>query len=378
MSEMSDHPEPGVSTPMIPMNDLARRWKPFAAEIGERIAEFVRSGRAILGPEVAAFEHEFADYCDTDHCVGVANGTDAIEVALRAIGVATGARVATVANAGGYSTAAIEAIGAVPVYVEIDEASLNISPLALERALREERVDAVIATHLYGRMAEVDAIGAICRSRRVRWIEDCAQAHGARISDQRAGTWADAAAFSFYPTKNLGALGDGGAVITASDEIARAARELRQYGWTSKYCAERAGGRNSRLDELQASVLRLFLPHLDSWNERRSAIAARYREAFGEIGLKLPPPSVGSSVWHLFVVRAADREVIRVRLLEAGVQTDIHYPTPDYAQPATPRPVRLAQTEAACSEVFSLPLFPEQSDAEIEAVVAAVRRATRG
>lgn len=366
-------PDEGRRDFVVPMNDLKRRWAPLHAEIGAITAEFVEGGRAILGPQVEAFEREFARYCGAVHCVGVGSGTDAIEIALRAIGICRGAKVATVANAGGYSTIAIRAIGAVPQYVDIDQASFNISPFALEQILPVERVDAVIVTHLYGRMAEVEKIDALCKQWNVPWIEDCAQAHGAERLSRRAGAWADAAAFSFYPTKNLGALGDAGAVVTNRPDVAAAARELRQYGWTSKYQAERAGGRNSRLDELQAAYLRKLLPMLDEWNRRRRDIASRYLSGLAGTGVVLPAAAFDDSVWHLFTIRVLEREAVRDALSKHGVASDVHYPTPDYRQPGTASSIRLPATETACASVVSLPLFPELTDGEIDTVIAAVK-----
>jgi dTDP-4-amino-4,6-dideoxygalactose transaminase len=354
------------------VSDLARRWAPFADEIAALTAGVVRSGRAILGREVEAFEREFARSCGVDHCVGVASGTDALELALRALGVGAGDRVATVANAGGYSTAAIRALGAEPAYVEVEEESLDMSPSALEAAFAAGPIDAVIVTHLYGRMARIEELAALCAGHGAKLLEDCAQAHGAERGGRKAGAWGDAAAFSFYPTKNLGTLGDGGAIVTPSASVAEAARELREYGWRPRFVVSRPGGRNSRLDELQAAILRRFLPELDRWNDRRRAIAARYLDALRGGPLRLPAGDPDGSVWHLFVVRCAGRDGFRERLARLGVATDVHYPVPDHRQPATPAGCRLPVTEACCRSVVSLPCFPELTDGEVARVIAAV------
>jgi dTDP-4-amino-4,6-dideoxygalactose transaminase len=251
-----------------------------------------------------------------------------------------------------------------------------MDPAALERALARQGVRAVVLTHLYGRMADVEAVSEICERYRVPWIEDCAQAHGASLDGRRAGSWGRAAAFSFYPTKNLGALGDGGAVVTSDPAIDRAVRELRQYGWSERYRATRPGGRNSRLDELQAAVLRRFLPELDRWNAERRSIATRYLRALGRSGVVPPDPGGDEMVWHLFVVRANDREGFRGALRERGIGTDVHYPIADHRQPAGMVDVALPRTELACDTVVSLPLFPELREEEIARVCRALEEVT--
>lgn len=327
----------------------------------------------VLGEEVLGFETEFAAYVGVAHCVSVASGSDALELALRTLGIGYGQRVVTVANAGFYGSTAIHAIGAIPVYVDIDPESLTLCPQALAKAL-DSRPDALIVTHLYGQLARIEPLLAMARTAGIPLIEDCAQAHGARRDGRQAGSFGDLACFSFYPTKNLGALGDGGAVLTDNPLLAERLRQLRQYGWDRKYRVSVHGGRNSRMDELQAAVLRTKLPHLNSWNEQRRIIATRYNTAFK--GLELQLPTIADDhVVHLYVLRLADRERFAAALRAQGVVTDIHYPIADHHQPAYPQAhtLTLPHTEAACNEVVSLPCFPGMDDGEIQQVVEAVR-----
>jgi dTDP-4-amino-4,6-dideoxygalactose transaminase len=325
----------------------------------------------VLGEEASAFEREFAAYCRTRHCVGVANGTDALELALRAVGVAKGDAVAVVANAGYYGCTALAAIGAHPAFVDIDD-TLTMSPAALGALM--PRPKAVVVTHLYGRLAAIEAIVAIADEAGVPVIEDCAQAHGASRNGRRAGSFGAAGCFSFYPTKNLGAAGDAGAVVTSDEQVASRLRELRQYGWTTKYRVERAGGRNSRLDEIQAAFLRVKLPRLESWNSARRAVARRYDDAFRELGIALPAWSDDENVAHLYVIRITERERLREHLSVHGIATDVHYPIPDHRQCVSIlAECSLPQTEAACAEVLTLPCFPGVSETDVERVVKQVR-----
>ena len=329
----------------------------------------------VLGQEVAHFESEFAAHVGVSHCISVANGTDALELALRAVGVGAGDQVVCVANAGFYSTTAIHLAGASPCYVDVDDSTLTMCPRSLVPAL-EKRPKAVIVTHLYGQLAEIERIAPMCRERGTALIEDCAQAHGALRAGKRAGSFADAACFSFYPTKNLGALGDGGAVVTADERLAGRVRALRQYGWSQKYQVTEFGGRNSRLDELQAAVLREKLPHLDRQNVQRRAIARRYNQAFAGLPVRLPPSEGEDYVAHLYVVRTAQRQGLRAHLFERGVATDVHYPIADTRQPAwqgrrTAEP--LPVTESACDSVVSLPCFPGMTDDQVAHVIRALQ-----
>ena len=339
---------------MLLINDLQRHTAVTHDAVSAAIGRVLNRGWYVLGPEVEAFESEFAKWCGSAHCVTVANGTDALELALKAVGIGHGHRVATAANAGMYATTAILRSGATPVWVDVDPVTMNLSPERLSRV----RTDAVIVTHLYGRMAPMPDILAAAAG--VPVIEDCAQAHGAILEHRRAGAWASAGAFSFYPTKNLGALGDGGAVTTNDPDIAARLRALRQYGWTSKYTATVNGGRNSRLDEIQAAILRVKLPLLDSWNQRRREIASIYghKQGGGERGGP-------ADVVHLYVIRHPQRDSVRSALRDRGIATEIHYPVPDYRQPAIDADnVALEETERCCAEVLTIPCFPEMTDAE--------------
>jgi aminotransferase EvaB len=360
----------------IPTNDLKRHAQSILPGLEAAVGRVLRSGWFILGPEVSAFEKEFAAYCGVEHCVGVANGTDALELALRAAGVGPGGRVVTVANAGMYSTTAIGSIGAEPVYVDVEGSSLTMDPDSLDAVLTKD-IQAVVVTHLYGRMAAVERIAAVTARSAVPLIEDCAQAHGASVHGRKAGAWGCMGCFSFYPTKNLGAIGDGGAVVTGDAALAGRVARFRQYGWEGKYRSGIAGGRNSRLDEVQAAVLRTKLPHLDTWNERRRAIARDYARGMAGCGLVLPPADQEGYVAHLYVIRTPRRDALAAALGARGVGTEIHYPVPDHWQ----GPVKfdladkyhLPVAERAASEVLTLPCFPEMTDTEVSAVIAAVQ-----
>ena len=365
-----------MSVAVIPLNDLSRYARRVAPALATRAGAVLESGHYVLGPNVAAFERAFADYCGAGHCIGVGNGTDALELALRGCGVGPGDGVVVCANAAMYGTGAVLAIGAVPVFADVDaNGLLTAQTIAEGIAGSPTPTRAVIATHLYGRLADMDAILDLAFTRGMRVVEDCAQAHGARdATGRRAGSWGDAAAFSFYPTKNLGAVGDGGAVLSGDPEIAARVRQLRQYGWSRKYENVLPGGRNSRLDELQAAFLVALLPDLDQRNARRREIARRYSERIVHPGIHVPAVDGGAYVAHLYVVRSAQRDSLAAHLAAAGVTTDIHYPTPDYRQPSIGLQypgLSLPSTEAACREVLSLPCFPELLDEECEAVIAA-------
>lgn len=339
------------------------------------LAGVIDGQRFILGPGLHAFEQAFAGYHQVAHCVGLANGSDALELALRALGIGAGARVVTVANAGFYASTAIHAIGATPLYAEVDRDSLTLCPLALAQALAHQP-DAVIVTHLYGQMAAMPAIAALCAQAGVALIEDCAQAHGAALPGGKAGAWGDLACFSFYPSKNLGALGDAGAVLTAHADLAHRLRQLRQYGWSDKYHVSLPGGRNSRLDELQAAVLLAKLPLLDAHNAWRRRVAAQYGAAFADLPLRCLASSGPDFVAHLYVVRSPQREALARHLAAQGVGTAVHYPVADHRQSAYPHARLcgpLAVSEQACDQVLSLPCYPGLPDADVARVIAAVR-----
>lgn len=361
---------PARALPTIPVLDLASVLAPEQAAIEAAALAVLRGGRYVLGDAVRAFEREFAAWCGVADAVGVANGTDALELALRALGVRAVDAVACVANAGGYATTAILACGAVPLYVDVGEDALA-DPRDFARVLAQ-RPRAAIVTHLYGRIADMDALCASADAAGVPLVEDCAQAHGARRAGRRAGSFGTLACFSFYPTKNLGALGDGGAVLGSEPELLDRLRALRQYGWTRRYHAQVAGGRNSRLDELQAAILRARLPALDAANARRRAIAARYCAQIRNPLLRVPARGGEDDVAHLFVVACERRAALCAHLDAHGIGWDVHYPVPDHRQPATARPdVRLPVTERLCAEVLTLPCHPALDDAEVARVVEA-------
>lgn len=366
--------------PNIPFGDLKRQHDTIRTELDSAIARVLDSGWYILGPAVSAFEEEFAAFCNARWCISVANGTEALQLALTALGVGLGDEVITVANASVYQAITIVAVGARPVFVDVDERSHTMDPAALEAAITP-RTRAIMPVHLYGRMADMDAIMAIADRYGIPVIEDCAQAHGATWRGRIAGSIGTLGCFSFYPTKNLGAVGDGGAVTTNDAALAEKVRRLRQYGWERKYYTRDAGGLNSRLDELQAAVLSVKLRYLPAWNTRRRAIAAMYDDLLADTGLILPKASPeGEHVYHLYVIRAAERDALQARLREQGVGTDVHYPLPTHLQPVyAPFAPHggLPMTERLAREILSLPMFPELTDDEVHAVATAVRQALR-
>jgi dTDP-4-amino-4,6-dideoxygalactose transaminase len=368
-----------MSLQPVPVNSLARHFGPFQQQLIAAASEVIRSGYYVLGPGVSEFEAAFAAYCGVEHGIGVANGTDALELALKAVGASAGDQVAVCANAAMYSTTAVLACNCVPVFIDVEPASCGMDPVSLQQSLTAHGdLKAVIVTHLYGQLARVRDIVEMCRPLGIAVIEDCAQAHGARLPDgRRAGALADVASFSFYPTKNLGALGDGGAVVTNNAEIAARVRRLRQYGWTEKYTNGLAGGRNSRLDEIQARMLMLMLPLLDDWNTRRRDIAKRYSDEIRNADIIVPAASGDDYVAHLYVVRSSRRDALRKHLGEHGIQTDVHYPLPDHRQPCHAGrfdTVTLPVTETHAASVLTLPCFPELSESEVQRVIDACNR----
>jgi len=357
----------------VPFNQLQVLHAARRATLANAMLAVLDSGWFVLGPNVERFEAEFATYCGTTHCVGVGNGSDALELALKSLGVGSEDQVATVANAGYYASTAILACGATPLYVDVEDEHLQLDPAALDAALRL-RPRALVVTHLYGRLAAIEAIVARCHAAGVPVIEDCAQAHGARRGGRVAGSFADLGCYSFYPTKNLGALGDGGAVVSNSAELAARVGQLRQYGWGDKYSVELAGGRNSRLDELQAAVLRVELPELDARNARRRAIAAQYLAGLQHSAIRPLARGGEDDVVHLFVIRTAQRDRLQHHLTRCGVQSVVHFPIADHHQRAalsdgaTPA---LPVSARACAEVLSLPCHPALSDADVQHVITA-------
>lgn len=357
------------------INDLSARIEVYKNQIKQAASRVIDSGWLVLGPEVVKFEKSFASYLGAAHCISVANGTEAIELSLRALGVKQGDSVATVANAGMYTTTAMLAIGAEPFFIDVDMLTRSATLVEVERALAAG-VKAVVVTHLYGlAVPEIRQIAVRCAQQGVPLLEDCAQAHGASVGGQRVGTFGDAASFSFYPTKNLGALGDGGAVVTASEAIAEKVAQLRQYGWSTKYRVEVGGARNSRLDEMQAAILSVFLPNLDAANARRREIATMYSTRIAHKNILVPEKGDANYIAHLYVVQSAERDALRAHLRSKDIAADIHYPIPDHRQPLFKdrfEYVHLKNTERLSNEILTLPCYPEMTDAQVEQVIRSV------
>ena len=357
--------------------DLAAPYRELRSEIDEAVGRILAGGWYLLGAELEAFETEFARYVGVRHCIGVANGLDALRLALLAMDVGAGDEVLVPSNTYIATWLGVSQTGATPVPVEPDAATLNIDPDRLEAAVTP-RTRAILPVHLYGQPADMDPIREVAARHGLRVLEDAAQAQGARYRGRRAGALGDAAAWSFYPGKNLGAMGDAGAVTTNDDVLADRVRVLRNYGSRVRYVNE-VQGWNSRLDDLQAAILRVKLRRLDEWNARRAAAAARYRDALVESGLGLPHvPEWAEPVWHQFVVRAPDRDALRQALTDEGVETLIHYPIPPFRQAAYASlaldPARYPIADAAALEVLSLPIGPHLDGVSQARVVAAVLR----
>jgi dTDP-4-amino-4,6-dideoxygalactose transaminase len=359
----------------VPFNNLARSTAGVQPEVDAAIARVLDRGWFILGEEGTAFEAEFAAFCGADHAVGVASGTDAIELALRALEIGPGEEVVTQANTCVPTIAAIERAGATPVLCDVEPEAGTMDPESF-RAATGLRTRAVIPVHLYGQCADVDAIAAVADEAGVEVIEDCAQAHGAEIRGRGAGTIGRMGCFSFYPTKNLGAFGDGGAVVTNDAALAERLRLVRQYGQIDRY-VHVTPGVNSRLDELQAAILRVKLPHVGGWNRRRAEIAAAYTDALaGKPVRPLPVLAERRNVFHLFVVDAEDRSALQAHLDGRGIQTLIHYERPVHGHEPYRSlgngPVPLGVSERFCERVVSIPLYPELTDEEVQTVAAAL------
>lgn len=356
----------------VPFNRLTEPDAQTRLALVARLSAVVERGWYLSGPEVEGFEREFSAWLGlaADRVIGVGNGTDALELALAALQLPAGAEVLTVANAGGYASTALRLRGLVPRYVDVDETSGRIDPASLQAAL-DHAPAAVVLTHLYGRPVDVDTVLRPVVERGIPVIEDCAQAHGARTVAGPVGTLGTLATFSFYPTKNLGALGDAGAVATSDATLADRVRRLAQYGWHDKYRVGTAGGRNSRMDELQAAVLRLRLPALEAANRRRGEIAARYRAGLAN-PLVEPDAAVDGEVNHLFTVRCTTRDALAGWLRQNGVGSAVHYPVPDHRQPAWAddfRGLALPVTERRAERLLSLPCHPLLSDQDIDHVI---------
>lgn len=364
----------------IPFNDFTSPYQELQAELDEAYARFMQSGWYVLGKEVEAFEQEYAAYCGAKYCVGVANCLDAMHLVLRAWGIGPGDEVIVPSNTYIATWLAISHAGATPVPVEPDCRTHNLDPSLISAAITP-RTKAVMPVHLYGQPADMDPIMQIARERGLKVLEDAAQAQGARYKGRVAGALGDAAGHSFYPTKNLGAFGDGGAVTTDDAELADRVRTLRNYGSRKRYYNEIIGY-NSRLDEIQAAFLRVKLRHLDEWNGRRKNLAASYLDGLKpESGLPFVP-EWADPVWHLFVICHLQRDSLQQQLADAGIATLIHYPVPPhlsgaYAElkPAGGGDWKLPIAEQLASTVLSLPIGPHLTPDQIQAVVAAVNNA---
>jgi dTDP-4-amino-4,6-dideoxygalactose transaminase len=361
----------------IPFVDLKAQYLSLRAEILDAIADVLDGMHLFLGPRQRAFEEEFARYCESTACVSVSNGTDAIELALRALGVGPGDEVITQPNSFIATGEAISAVGATPVFADVDPHTATLDPALLEARITS-RTKVIIPVHLYGRPADMDPILAVARKHGLRVIEDACQAHGARYHGRRAGALGDLACFSFYYSKNLGAYGEGGAVTTSDPELAERVRLYRDHGSRVRYEHD-VVGRNARMDEVQAAILGVKLRYLDQWNERRRHNAALLSAALADTSLELPAPGGAEiyEVFHLYVVRHARRDALKEFLAERGINTGIHYPRPMHLQPAyAALGHRLGDfpiTERLATTVLSLPMYAELTEEQIAQVADAVR-----
>lgn len=362
---------------MILCSNPKAQFETFRVEIQKAIEDVLESGYYVLGPRTKAFETEFAQYIGTRHAVGVGSGTEALHLALVALGVGPGDQVITTSHTAVATVAAIELAGATPVLVDIDPQTYTLDPTAIESVVTS-KTKAIIPVHLYGQAADMDAILKIARSNGLKVVEDCAQCTGAVTKGLRLGSLADAGCFSFYPTKNLGALGDGGMVVCSDDTLAERLRELREYGWKDRYVS-RVAGWNSRLDEMQSAILSVKLKNLDSDNQKRRLIAQFYEVALGKLEYQTPYTRKDSDhVYHLYVIRTERRDECQAFLRENGVGALIHYPVPIHQQPAYSQrlvgPKTLPNTEKAAKEILSLPIYPELQQCEIQKVVDLLTR----
>jgi dTDP-4-amino-4,6-dideoxygalactose transaminase len=368
-----------VAQERIPLVDLGAQLRPIRQEILDAVAGVLDSSRLFLGPNTAAFEEEFAAYSGATHAIGVGNGTDALHLALRAAGVRPGDEVITVSHSFFATAEAIAMAGAQPVFVDVEPRTLTMDPSRIADRITP-RTRAIMPVHLYGQVSDMDAIMAVANQHGLMVIEDACQAHGAEYGGRRAGAIGHMGCFSFYFSKNLGAYGEAGAVLTSDTKLAGRLRSLRNHGSETRYLHETLGV-NARIDEIQAAILRIKLRHLDAWNERRRVHARRYDLLLSESAVRRPYlPKDRSHVFHLYVIRASQRDDLRAALAEEGVETGVHYPVPIHLQPAARAygysEGDLPVTEQAAREVLSLPMYPELTDAHLQRVASAVTRAT--
>jgi len=361
---------------MILCSNPALQYLSYKKQINAAIKQVLQSGWFILGNEVKAFEEEFAKYIGVNFAKGTGSGTDAIMLALKALQIGAGDEVITVSQTAVATVAAIEMAGAKPVMVDIEEDFYTIAPEKIEAAITP-KTKAVVAVHLYGQPADLNAILKITKKHKLKLIEDCAQAHGAIYKNKRAGSIGDVGCFSFYPTKNLGALGDGGMVVTNDAKLAEKVEMLRQYGWKKRYISEFAGV-NSRLDELQAAILRVKLAHLDDDNAKRNHIAQMYDKQFGQTEIIIPKKRQNCShVYHLYVIRAKKRDQLLEHLKQQGIAAAVHYPMPVHLQPAYNHRQKLPVTEKIAKEILSLPMYPELTEKQTQKIINAVKEFLR-
>jgi dTDP-4-amino-4,6-dideoxygalactose transaminase len=365
----------------IPQTDPRAGYRACRAEIEAAIARVLEGGAYILGGAVEAFESAFAEFIGVAHAVGVASGTDAIELALRGCGIGTGDLVFTVSHTAVATVAAIERSGATPVLVDVEPGTYTMAPRELARVLQiphRGRPAAVLPVHIYGQPAELSAIVEIALAHGLRLIEDCAQSHGALYRGRPTGAFGDVGCFSFYPTKNLGALGDAGMVVTNDPDLAASMRELREYGWRERFVSARPGI-NSRLDAIQAAILEVRLGFLAADNGRRQAIAEWYDAGLAGLPLTLPARREGAShVFHQYVIRLAERDRLRAHLRAAGIGTGVHYPVPVHEQPAyrgrlAEGPSGLGVTERAAPQILSLPIYPQLLKQAVDRIIEEIR-----
>jgi len=367
----------------IPQINLKPGTEEQRQELTSAIQRVVESGWYILGHEVESFELSFASYCGAKHAIGVASGTDALEIALRAFNIGPGDAVVTVSHTAGATVAGIERAGAAPILVDVDSKTYTMNLDHLEDCLKKhplkDNIRAIVPVHLYGFPVDIQAINELSEGLGIAVIEDCAQAHGAERQGKKVGSIGHYGAFSFYPTKNLGAIGDAGILITDDDQLAEYARMIRQYGWKNRFMSE-VKGVNSRLDEIQAAILSVRLTRLEEANARRVEIANAYTAELRELDLVLPDGN-GSEVkhvYHQYVIRTKHRDALMRYLLERGIGTAIHYPRPVHLQPVYKNRIAihgdcLPNTDALIPEILSLPLFPELSENEVTCVVEVIR-----
>ena len=358
-----------TSVPMFNLSNVTDVEK-----LTEIASSILNSSQHILGQNVTDFERVFANYIGVKECIGVANGSDALVIALRALGVNRNDEVATVANAGFYTCAALNQIGAQPIFIDIDLDSQLIDPKDFKSKVLINKIKFLVVTHLYGQVAPIKELLDICIENGIRVLEDCAQAHGAQVDGKKVGSFGDISTFSFYPTKNLGAVGDGGAVLTNNIELAEKVRKIRQYGWGKKYEVEIENGVNSRLDELQAAFLLEKLENLDTWNKQRISIAEQYTKAFAGTKVKVLSNTL-EGVGHLFVVLSDNRKELIDHLAKHKIQSAIHYPIADHKQKIYEnrfKDIKLPITEDSVGKILSLPIYPGMKQEDINHIISAV------